>query len=255
MSAALPMLDIDDDEGIALLQLSNPPLNLLTAAARTRLIEISHELAVDSTVRVVLLSGTGRCFSAGSDIHEFPHDAARGRERARLEHQCVNALERLPQPVVAALHGHVLGGGLELALAADLRIAADTSVFGFPEVQLGVFPSGGGTFRARRDVGLARAMELMLLGETIDAEESHRLGLVNRLTSAEQVQAEAYRIATAIATRPRLATRAIKEALRASDQNTDATEERLIAELFTSHDAQEGVAAFLGKRVPRFEHR
>lgn len=245
-----------DGAGVAVLELNNPPLNLLTAGLRQQLIGAVAELGKDHDVRAVVLRGSGRTFSAGSDVREFPVDIQEGRRRARLEHRAANALEELPQPVVAALHGHVLGGGLELALACDLRVAARDANLGLPEVGLGVFPSGGGTSRLAREVGPARAKELILLGTVIDAEDAQRLGLVNRLAEPGAAHAGGHELARQIAAQPALATRAVKEATAASVRTgSDSTEEHLIAELFTSHDAREGAEAFRRKRPPRFEHR
>lgn len=250
---------VEKVDGVACVELRNPPLNVLTAEIRSELIEITRDLGVDSEVRAVVLYGSGKAFSAGSDVREFPHDEANGRTRARLEHECAHALERLPQPVIAALHGHVLGGGLELALACDLRIAETTTRIGLPEIELGVFPSGGGTYRLPRLVGPARAKQLVLLGTILDAHEAERIGLVDQLVDESAGRRAALDLARRIADKPARATRAIKRAMNTNPTNAadigDPVEEQLIAELFTSYDAREGVAAFLEKREPRFEHR
>ena len=158
---------------VAVVTVQNPPLNLLTMAMRARLREIAEELVRDESVRAVVITGDGdRAFSAGSDIREFPSDAAAGRRRAEDEHACYDAIETLPQPTVAALRGHVLGGGLELALACDFRIAEEDCALGQPELRIGVFPSGGGTQRLPRLIGLGKAQELILLGETVGASEA-----------------------------------------------------------------------------------
>jgi enoyl-CoA hydratase/carnithine racemase len=208
----------------------------------------------------VVLTGAGdRAFSAGSDIREFPRDAEAGRQRSIAEHACYDAIERLPQPVIAALHGHVLGGGLELALACDLRIADASTRLGLPEVKLGVFPSGGGTQRLPRLVGAARAKELMFLGEPIDAAEAQRVGLVNRVVDPGRSLETALNLAHDLSQRPALAIQAIKQAvdigLREGPVAGQAAEDELIASLFTSHDVAEGVSALLAKRAPQFEHR
>ncbi|MQA85461.1 MAG: enoyl-CoA hydratase [Streptosporangiales bacterium] len=251
---------VERRDAVAVVTLDNPPLNLLTMALRAQLTELAGDLAHDDAVRAVVLAGAGgKAFSAGSDVREFPTDPEAGRERSRLEHRCYDALAGLPQPVVAALHGHVLGGGLELALACDLRVAEATARLGLPEVHLGVFPAGGGTQRLPRAVGAGRAKELMFLGATLDAAEAARIGLVNRVVDAGQARDAAIALAEQIAGRPAGAVRAIKTAvdsgLADGPRAGAETEGRLIAQVFGSYDAREGVAALLDKREPRFEHR
>lgn len=250
---------VEKDHAVAVVELVNPPLNLLTAALRAELTEVAKDLRADDAIRAVVVHGSGRTFSAGSDVREFPRDEPAGLERARLEHECAHTLEQLPQPVIAALHGHVLGGGLELALACDLRVAEADARIGLPEVGLGVFPSGGGTYRLTRLVGPARAKRLMLLGTILDASEAAEVGLVDRVAEAGYGRSAAFDLARELAERPARAVRAIKQAVNANPTGAsevgDPIEERLIAELFTSYDAREGVAAFLERRDPQFRHR
>src|SRR5262245_6470933 len=179
--------------------------------------------------------------------------------RARLEHDTYLRVQHLPQPVIAALRGHVLGGGLELALACDLRVADETARLGLPEIRLGVFPAAGGTQRLTRLIGAPRAKELMLLGEPIDVHEARRLGLVNRVVPPGEALAAALDLARTIAEQPALAVRAIKRAvdggLEEGPERGEELEREQISRLYGSHDAREGVAAFLERRPPRFEHR
>jgi enoyl-CoA hydratase/carnithine racemase len=251
---------IDMRGNVALVTLDNPPLNLLTMQARAELRAFAASARATREIRAVVISGAGeRAFCAGSDITEFPADSVGGRARARQEHACYDAIADLPQPVLAALHGHVLGGGLELALACDLRVAdADVQV-ALPEVNLGVFPSGGGTQRLPRIVGAARAKELMFLGAKLDAEEAARVGIVDRVVAPGTALAETMALAEAIARQPARAVQAIKRCVdRGLDHGTTVgrhLEERLIGELFESHDAREGVSAFLEKRAAVFNHR
>jgi enoyl-CoA hydratase len=251
---------VELDGPLAILTLDNPPLNLLTMQMRAELETAARVLGVDDDVRAVLVTATGdRSFSSGSDIREFPADALAGRRRADLEHACYDALEAMRQPTVAALRGHVLGGGLELAMACDLRVVAEDSRLGLPEGRLGVFPSGGGTQRLPRLIGPGRATEMILLGDTISATEALGLGLVNRVVPAAEVVAVARELAERLAATPRLAVQAGKRAIAAglrhgpdAGREAEATE---IAALFETHDAQEGLAAFFEKREPRFQHR
>jgi enoyl-CoA hydratase/carnithine racemase len=248
------------DGPVAVVTIDNPPLNLLTTALRQRLAHVATDLGRRSDVRAVVLTGAGdRAFSAGSDIGEFPRDPAAGMRRVRANHDVYHRLQRIPQPVVAALCGHVLGGGLELALTCDLRVADETATFGMPEIGVGVFPAAGGTQRLPRVVGAARAKEMMMVGEPIDAEEALRVGLVNRVVPAGQALDAALALARTIAERPGLAVRAIKRAvdggLEEGPERGEELERELIATLFGSFDVREGLAAFRERRRPRFEHR
>lgn len=245
--------------GVALVEISNPPLNLLTMHMRTALRRIMDRIKGDSFVRAVVLHSTGeRAFSAGSDIREFPRDAREGHRRAVQEHACYDAVAELPQPVVAELSGHVLGGGLELALACDIRIADATARLGLPEVKLGVFPSGAGTQRLPRTIGPSQAKRMMLLGEIVDADRALELGLVDEVVPGGQAAATVAEIAGRIAEQPARAAQAIKktvdDGLRFGTRAGQVLESELIAGLFTSHDAQEGVQAFLESREPHFTH-
>jgi enoyl-CoA hydratase/carnithine racemase len=251
---------VEQDGSVAVITLSNGPLNLLTVADRAALVTVAERLRADRATRAVVLAGAGgKVFCAGSDVREFPADPEAGRERARQEHRCYAAVASMPQPVIAALHGHVLGGGLELALACDIRIADATARIGLPEVNLGLFPSGGGTQRLPRLIGASRAKELMFLGETVDAEDAARFGIVDHVVAVGGAVDRACELARSIASRPALAVQAIKQAVDCGVVDGmvagTALEERLIGPLFASHDAREGVAALLARRAPLFEHR
>jgi enoyl-CoA hydratase/carnithine racemase len=245
-------VDLELADGVATLTVDNPPLNLLTMAVRERLAELADQLRADPACRAVVVTGAGdRAFSAGSDIREFPHDAAEGTERARQEHAWFAAIERLPQPTIAALHGHVLGGGLELALACDLRIAEDSTLIGLPEVGLGLLPCGGGTQRLPRLVGPARAKALLLLDDRIDAAQAERYGLVQQVVPPGRARLAARQAASRIAAAPSAATRAIKQAVDRGLAEGMATglalEEELAGPLFASAEAQQAVGRFLAR--------
>ncbi|TQM13364.1 enoyl-CoA hydratase/isomerase family protein [Pseudonocardia kunmingensis] len=258
--ATTPSVDVSSHGPVAVVRVSNPPLNLLTSQLRGDLHRIADAIRDDRSVRAVVLTGAGeRAFSVGSDIREFPVDAAAGRRRAQHEHACYDAIAGLPQPVVAALTGHVLGGGLELALACDLRVADAGARLGLPEVKLGVFPSGGGTSRLPRLIAPSQAKRLMLLGETVDAERAAALGLVDEVAPAGTAEDVALQLAGRIAQLPAMAVQAIKRAvdhgLAHGARAGQELEAELIAGLFGTADAQEGVRAFLDSRPPRFAHR
>jgi len=240
--------------------IDNPPLNLITMALRNRIAELATGIDRRSDIRALVLTSTGdRAFSGGSDVRELPRDPAAGMRRARAEHEAYRQVRSLPQPIIAALRGHVIGGGLELALLCDLRVADDTVQIGFPEVRLGLFPAAGGSQRLPRLIGAARAKELMLLGESVDAAEALRLGIVNRVVPAGQAFDVALELAQTIAELPAMAVRAIKLAvdggLEEGSEGGGELERELIARLYGSQDAREGVSAFLEKRQPRFRHR
>ena len=247
------------ENGVATLVVDRPPLNALSYQAKEEIAACLEEIAADPAVRCLVIHGAGgRAFSVGSDIKEFPEVTARrlGRQRAVHEHAVYNRLDFFPVPTVAAIEGHCLGGGLELALACDLRVAGETSRLGLPEVKLGVFPAGGGTERLPRLIGEARARELIYTGEPVDAREAWRIGLINRLAPASQALAAAQELGRSIAARSGVTLRAVKSVLDRG-LHMDLLEAQQVAidaigELFQSESVREGVSAFLEKRAPRF---
>jgi enoyl-CoA hydratase len=217
--------------------------------------------AADPEVRAVVITGGDKVFAAGVDIGEFAARAGvasqyqAGLARAR----CWEALARLPQPTIAAVAGYCLGGGCELALACDLRLAAESAVFGQPEIRLGLIPGAGGTQRLPRLIGATKAKELIYFGDSIDAQEAYRLGLVNRIVPADRLLDEARAWAQRLAELPPLA---LAMAKRAVDLGADLSlqaalelEQQSFVALFGTADEQEGVAAFLEKRPPHFHGR
>ncbi|TME81957.1 MAG: enoyl-CoA hydratase/isomerase family protein [Chloroflexi bacterium] len=246
---------------MAHLELVNPPLNLVTRELTEQLREALARLATTDDVRAVVVSGSGeRAFCAGSHIGEF--EGLRGRVaegKLLLEKLVYRELARLPMPTIAAIEGDALGGGLELALCCDLRIASARARFGMPEVRLAVLPGSGGTQRLPRVVGPARAKELILTGRIIAADEAERIGLVNEVVPAGEARSRADAIAEDIAARGPLAVREAKRLIDAAlDVDLDAG---LAAELdaseriFASEDMLEGARAFFEKRDPHYEGR
>jgi len=245
------------------LELVNPPLNLVTRdlleALETALATIAASPAGD--VRAVVVSGRGeRAFSAGSHVGEF--EAQRGpggRERHALESGVARSLAELPMPTIAAIEGNALGGGLELALCCDIRIASELARLGLPEVRLAVTPGAGGTQRLPRVIGSARARELILTGRVLTAVEAERIGLVNEVVPAGEAVARATAIGDEIAARGPLA---VREAKRLIDLATETDlDAGLAAELdasdriFASEDMIEGAKAFFEKRDPDYHGR
>ena len=250
------------ENGLATLVIDRPPLNPLSHQAKAEMLGCLEEITADHTIRCLILHGAGgRAFSVGADIKEFPAMVARGgvREHAVQEHSLYNRIDGFPIPTIAAIEGHCLGGGLELALACDLRVAGETARLGLPEVKLGVFPGGGGTERLPRLIGESRARELIYTGEPVDAREAWRLGLVNRVSPPGQALAVAGELGRTIADRPAITLRTVKavmdrgmcvDLLAAQQLSIDA-----ISALFESEAVRDGVQAFLEKRPPRAEHR
>jgi enoyl-CoA hydratase len=248
---------------IAHLTLADPPLNLVT---RELLVELGAaldalEAAAPGDVRAVVVTGEGeRAFSAGSHVGEFESQRGpNGRERHALESGMADRLARLPMPTIAAIEWNALGGGLELALCCDIRVASDTSRLGLPEVRLAVTPGAGGTQRLPRVVGAAQAKELILTGRVLTAAEAERIGLVSRVVPPGQALAAADEIAAEIAARGPVA---VREAKRLIDLATDADlATGLAAELdasdrvFATDDIVEGAEAFFAKREPQYRGR
>ncbi len=248
---------------VARLELVNPPLNLITGALLHELEAALARLAASSAgdVRAVVVTGRGeRAFSAGSHVGEF--EAQRGlagRERHELESSVAHRLADLPMPTIAAIEGNALGGGLELALCCDLRIASERALLGLPEVRLAVTPGAGGTQRLPRVVGPARAKELILTGKVLTATEAERIGLVHEVVPAGEAVARATAIGEEIARRGPLAVREAKRLIdMAMETDIDAG---LAAELdasdrvFATDDLLEGAASFFDKRDPEYHGR
>ena len=248
---------------VAHLTLDNPPLNLVT---RELLMELSAALDIldgsfPGDVRAVVVTGAGdRAFSAGSHVKEFGSQRGpAGRERHALESGVADRLARLPMPTIAAIEGNALGGGLELALCCDIRVASETSRLGLPEVRLAVTPGAGGTQRLPRVVGLARAKEMILTGRVLTAAEAERIGLVSRVVPTGEARTTADEIAAEIAARGPVAVREAKRLIDLATEVDLAT--GLAAELdasdrvFATDDMLEGAAAFFAKREPQYRAR
>jgi len=243
---------------VTTIRLQNPPLNLVTVELTGALDSTLADIEADSQVRCVIVTGTGeRAFCAGSDVKEFESLHGRvGEGKLLLEKAVYRRLARLPIPTIAAIQGDALGGGLELALCCDLRVADELAKLGLPEVRLGVMPGSGGTQRLPRIVGPARAKEMILLGELIDADQAAAIGLVNRVAPAGTAIEIARAMADTIASRGPVA---VREAKRMIDIAGDTPlDEGLAAELdaseriFATNDMLEGARAFFEKRPPGF---
>jgi enoyl-CoA hydratase len=249
----------DCGDGIATVTINRPrALNALNEATLKELLCLFASIQADATVKVVILTGTGeKAFVAGADIAEMqPIDAVTGRQFALLGHQLAAAIESLPKPVIAAVNGFALGGGCELALCCDIRLASETARFGQPEINLGVIPGFGGTQRLPRLIGKGRACELLLTGDMIDAAEAYRIGLANKVLPAAELLPAARKLAATIAAKGQLAVGFAKAALR-NGLETDLTracayEADLFGLCFATADQKEGMQAFLEKRPAQF---
>ncbi|MDQ7092407.1 enoyl-CoA hydratase [Desulfosporosinus sp. PR] len=247
--------------GVAVITINNPPVNALTLEVRAQLKQVLQEVEENEDVRVLVITGAGpKCFVAGADIKDFPKQMASGpRENATIYKEMFTYLEETPRPVIAALNGLALGGGCELALACDLRIADEKAKIGLPEVTLGLIPGLGGTQRLARLVGQAKAKELLFTGTIITAEEALRLGLINQIAAQGTALEEALKLArklaqgagVAIACAKYLVNRGTELPLR------DALEMEMqqVEKIFRTEDLQEGLEAFINKRPAVFKNR
>lgn len=255
-------LRLERDGAVAVLSINRPRvLNALNTQTIDELYQAALQLTGDADVRAVVLTGAGeKAFVAGADITELaalqPGDA---EAFARRGQRAFDAIERMGKPVIAAINGYALGGGCELALACTLRLAADTARFGQPEIELGAMPGYGGTQRLARLVGRGVALDLLLSGRQVTAEEAQRIGLVTRVVPGADLMAEARRLAHALAAKAPVAVRAILDAVRRGfDVPLDAAlelEAALFAAVAGTHDMREGTTAFLEKRKAAFTGR
>jgi enoyl-CoA hydratase len=250
------------DGPVAILTINRP--KVLNALDHHTLDELGRAVAAlgeDASVRVVIVTGAGdKSFIAGADIGELAvQTPASGRELARHGQRVLDAIEQLGKPVIAAINGYALGGGCELAMACTLRIAADTAKLGQPEINLGLVPGYAGTQRLSRIVGRGRALELLLSGDRITAQEAHRIGLVNRVVPAAELTHDALAWAQTLATKAPVAVRyileAVHEGLEMGLPEAQAFEATLFGLVASTDDMREGTKAFLEKRRPEFKGR
>lgn len=253
-------LTYEKKDNIGILTINRPDkLNAISHELTTELQQLFDEIEDDDELRVLIITGAGeKAFVAGADIGELvDRDALLGRKVSRLRQEIFSRIENFPFPTIAAVNGYALGGGLELALACSIRICSEKALFGAPEVKLGIIPGDGGTQRLPRLVGLGRAMEMILTGDFIDAQEAYRIGLANKVVPPDSLMEETLALAQKIASRPPLAVMYAKEAVNRSADGSPvsgyALESYLHALACTTEDKKEGVAAFLEKRKGVFK--
>lgn len=254
-------LDVDRERSVATIRLDRPPHNALCLQAWDELGEAAAEAAADADAGAVVVWGGPRVFAVGADASEFPDWSFRDvRAIGRRLHGALDALARLPKVTIAAVNGHALGGGCEVALACDFRFAADSARFGQPEVRLGIIPGAGGTQRLPRLVGVARAKEMIFSGRIVDADEALAIGLVEEVAPADEVYTQAVERAAGYASGPyalRLAKQAIDEGVEGPLDQGLRLERTLFAECFGTDDARTGISSFLerGPGKAKFEGR
>ena len=261
MAAELLQCAIED--GVALVTLDNPPLNLVTLELTRRLNDLVARLAADPAVRVMVLTGSGtRAFCAGSDVKEFPEMMAAGAvvpKKLALENEAFGRVDDFPKPTIAALNGIAMGGGLELAVCCDLIVAEAGASVALPEIKLGVFPGSGGTIRVTRRIGEARAKEMMFFGDPLPVETALAWGLINRVVPKGEALRTALDMARRLAAQPGVALQLCKQSIDMAFDTAEnvavETSLTLSDRVFSSADCAEGVRAFFAKEPPRFKHR
>lgn len=250
-------VSLDVVDGVATILLQRPPMNALNRQMQEEIRAAARDISTRRDVGAVILYGGPKVFAAGADIKEMSGMGYQDMLLASSDLQdAFTAVARIPQPTIAAVTGYALGGGCELALCCDLRIAADDARLGQPEILLGIIPGAGGTQRLPRLIGVSRAKDLVLTGRQVDAQEALSMGLVNSVVPAGSVLDAAQDLAARLARGPALALRAAKEAVdRGMDVDLDSgldVERIRFSALFATEDQKEGMGAFIEKRPPTF---
>jgi enoyl-CoA hydratase len=253
-------LILEKEDELAIVKINRPPVNALNSEVVTEIHQMFDELEKDDQVKVIILTGEGKAFVAGADISEMVDFGPEGgAEFSKKGQAAFDKIENTPKPVIAAINGFALGGGCEIAMACDIRIAVEGAKLGQPEVNLGVIPGFAGTQRLPRLVGKGKAKELIFTGNMITAEEAEQIGLVNQVLTAEELMNTAKEMAKTIASKGPAAVRAAKFAIN-EGVNYELSkgleiENEAFSKLFETEDQKEGMKAFLEKRKPEWKDK
>ncbi len=252
-------ITVEKKNQIGIVTVNRPKeLNSMNSETREELASAFEELDLDENVNVSILTGSpGKAFIAGADIKEFSKMKIKDRKAMKEDWRVTDVISNSKKPVIAMINGFCLGGGLEIAMACDLRTASDNSKLGQPEINIGIIPGAGGTQRLTKLVGEGRSMELILTGNMISATKAEGWGLVNLVTDEKQLEEKTMEIATLIAQKSPFAVERAKKSVKlASNTNLKKglkKEQELFVECFKSNDGKEGIAAFIEKRKPEFK--
>ena len=252
-------LTLEKENGICILKINRPKsLNALNSMVLNELDKVVDEINEDADISVVILTGEGKAFVAGADITEMLNmNAYEGKNFGHMGMKVFRKIELSPKPYIAAINGFALGGGCELAMSCDIRLASDKAKFGQPEVGLGITPGFAGTQRLSRLVGTGKAKELIFTADIIGATEAEKIGLVNKVVESEELMDIAKKMAEKIASNAQMAVRYSKSAINKgfeTDIETGMTiEEDLFGLCFATSDQKEGMGAFIEKRAPKFK--
>jgi enoyl-CoA hydratase len=256
----LGYLSVERKERVAIVTFDRPPVNAVDLDTIREFLSVADDVGEDPDVRAVVITGTDRAFCAGADVSMMRDLSVENQRQVRRWVDVQSRFESMPKPVIAAIRGYALGGGLELALGCDLRVASPESVLGFPEIDLGLFPGAGGTQRLPRVVGPARAVRMIILRERLSGDEAAAIGLVDVVVAGRaDVLPAALDLARGLAEKATRAIGLLKRAVREGFGRTLdeglAIEEAAVFELIQTEDAREGLQAFLDRRPPRFTGR
>jgi len=251
----------EQQDRVAILTVNRPDkMNALSESVRQEMLAHLDRIEDDDSIGVVVITGAGdKAFIAGADIGEFAGRSPFDQRAAMRSPRIFDVMASFPKPVIAMINGYCLGGGCELSMSCDIRVASDRASFGQPEINLGLIPGGGGTQRMPRIIGMGQAMRLILSGDRVKADEAKEIGLVDLVFPHEQLREQTLQLAGRIASKSPLTLKVAKEAMRASERM--AIEEGLMWErdlfclCFSSKDKEEGVAAFLEKRAASWTGR
>jgi enoyl-CoA hydratase len=254
-------VQLEQVESIAILRLDHAPANALSQPTFSGLTAALDYVESESSIKVIVLQGNGKFFAAGADIKEFTavEKAEQGTAISKVGQQVFSRMEAFSKPIIAAIHGAALGGGLELAMACHIRFATPEAKLGLPELNLGLIPGFAGTQRLPKLIGKAKALELLFTSQPISGEEAERLGLVNGLFPEELLFQKSLEFAKVVAGKSAVSLKYLLEAVTTGEeQGTEAGTEKeaeLFGRIFESHDAKEGVQAFLEKRKAEFKDK